>query len=442
VVVVVCGIVAVLLPGIVESTSAAYRDQAHTKSDPIELALADTSFTAIAAGHASAMVTDDGVVYTAGAAAVPGGGSMTGALLGAGTTADASIPTPVAMPEGVKFVTVSSSSFNMSALADDGVIYSWGDGGRTGTDTGDPVAVPTPVVMPEGVKFTAVSVGRHHSIALGDDGVAYTWGADLGNGLGALGQGQDWKHPENPINRWVPSPVIMPEGVTFTAVSAGEDFSLAIGDNGVIYATGAGERGQLGIGSKVPMVDQFEMIVMPEDTRFTIVAAGSRGAVARTDDGRLYSWGTELGGSGTEWPTPYQLETDASSFVSLDMGGTLNTHNEHALALGDDGVIYTWGATQNGLGGNGIGSQFPFPLPQPVKQPAEGVKFVAAAAGEDYSLGLGDDGVVYAWGKQNHAMGMGSDVMKTVPTSVVMPNNDGVKFVTGQVGAQGKTVSR
>jgi alpha-tubulin suppressor-like RCC1 family protein len=79
-----------------------------------------------------------------------------------------------------------------------------------------------------------------HSVVLGVDGKAYSWG---GNASGQLGDGSVDERRT----------AVAAVGVTgnLKSVVAGGEYSLGLGEDGVVYAWGANESGQLGDGTKV-----------------------------------------------------------------------------------------------------------------------------------------------------------------------------------------------
>ena len=89
--------------------------------------------------------------------------------------------------------------------------------------------------MPE--KITSIAAGAHFSLALSVTGSVYAWGW---NGFGQLGL-------NDLISRSTPTQITTLSNVQ--AISAGEMFSLAIGENH-LYGWGCNESGQLGQAAK------------------------------------------------------------------------------------------------------------------------------------------------------------------------------------------------
>ncbi|HET9947821.1 MAG TPA: hypothetical protein VFQ22_02730, partial [Longimicrobiales bacterium] len=136
--------------------------------------------------------------------------------LGDGTTADRTVPTPVA--GGHTFVSLGVGDAHTCGLRADGVVLCWGANvrGQLGDGDAPPPGDFGPVVfdsLPQPVagdhRFASLSVGLHHACALEEDGSAYCWGA---NEMGQLGDGTF-------VDRDVPTPVA--GGHRFASLHAG-----------------------------------------------------------------------------------------------------------------------------------------------------------------------------------------------------------------------------
>ncbi|BDR52198.1 hypothetical protein KIM372_01050 [Bombiscardovia nodaiensis] len=119
---------------------------------------------------------------------------------------------------------------------------------------------------------------------------------------------------------------------------------------------------------------------------------------------------------------------NASSTVSFTQAGE-GFGNGHYLAIGSNGKAYAWG--KNTYGQLGDGSVMSKSTPVEVKTPA-GVQFVKVYAGREHSLGLTQDGRLYAWGyNQFGELGMGQMSEKQLtPTLVGIPAGERVTQVS------------
>lgn len=170
-------------------------------------------------------------------------GAGTSSQIGDGAAVDRLSPTLVAAPGGVTFAAAQAGGSVSCGLAFGGVVYCWGSGanGQIGDGANATRATPVPVTAPGGVTFSRLATSVIHSCALSTTGAAYCWGA---NTVGQLGDG-------TLTDRNVPTAVSMPVGVTFTAISAGQDHSCGLTAQGAIYCWGWNTNGQLGDGTTV-----------------------------------------------------------------------------------------------------------------------------------------------------------------------------------------------
>jgi hypothetical protein len=237
-------------------------------------------------------------------------------------------------------------------------------------------AVPVPVQALSGA--TAIAAGYHHSLAV-VDGCVQAWG---------------W----NNTNQCA----VPPAGRTnIVAVAAGDEFSLALRNDGTAVAWGSQSvlgngRFEGDITNNVRQIAAGErhLLVLKKDgsvmaTGYSVsaqecvvpdaalsdveqVAAGARFSLARKKDRTVVAWGTadEAGGV---LDVPESLQGHA---VHIAAG------HYHALAVTDAGAVVAWGSFADN-----------YPLPDGAKS---GV--TAVAAGYEFSLALKSDGRVLAWG--------------------------------------------
>ena len=365
-------------------------------------------------------------------------GSTTGLGRDTGSNAPADRPGIVTPPEeGVRFTQASGGLMNLLALGSNGNLYSWGDnstgqlgdGTNTSSDTNDALRK---VIMPaDGTKFTQISAGFDFSLAMGTDGNLYSWG---NNSYGQLGNNT------RSYRQATPSKVNLPTGVPkFTQISAGTNYSLALGSDGNLYSWGWNSDGELGIGSN----DAIEKLtpskgLMPADgTKFTQISAGDNHSLALGSDGNVYSWGdnrkNQLGrsisGANDSTPRKVNLPAGVSRFTQVIASGG------YSLALGSDGNLYSWGDNTYGQLGRSISGTQDGTL-RKVAMPA-GITITQASApgmfNGDFSLALGSDGNLYSWG-DNSSLQLGRDIsgkFDSNPGMVVFPESPrptGVKF--------------
>jgi alpha-tubulin suppressor-like RCC1 family protein len=334
-----------------------------------------------------------------------------------------------AIPTGVTITQLTAGANYSLALGSDGKVYAWGDnafgqlGDGSTTSSVAPVAVSAGAI-PAGVTITQIAAGGQQSLAVGSDGKVYAWGY---NGEGELGN-------NSTTDSSVPvavSPGGIPTGVSITQVAAGHAHSMALGSDGKVYDWGYGDDGSLGYnigsaqGSTVPGAVSAGAI--PVGVSITQVSAGSDFSLALGSDGKAYAWGYGNDGQlGND--TPVDTNVGSGVPVAVSAGAIppgvsitqLVAGASFSLALGSDDKLYAWGQDNAGQLGNNSTADVSVPVAvSPGAIPA-GTTITRIAAGElqSYALGNGD---VYAWGKNTYGeLGNNSTVGSSAPVGVLL----------------------
>ena len=349
-----------------------------------------------------------------------------------------SVPVGLAMTAGL-FLALAAP-VNASPMTN--VVGSgWAWGSTLGNGSAVLGSAPTAVSMPAGVRFTAISAGNGDDLAIDSKGHAWAWGENL---YGDLGNGTT-------TGSLTPVAVSMPPGVTFTAISAGDQGltsdSLALDSTGHAWAWGANDSGELGNATTTgpdmcsghPCSTTPVEVSMPLGVTFTDIAAGALISVALDSTGHAWAWGFngdgELGnGTTTDSSIPVQVSMpNGVTFTRIAAGG------EAAVALDSTGHAWAWGF--NGDGELGNGSTTNSSVPAPVSMPS-GVAFTSVALGSFNSLALDGAGHVWAWGTNQFGdLGTGTTAgpqvcvfpaCSTTPVAVDTPH--GVTFTAISAG--------
>lgn len=148
-------------------------------------------------------------------------------------------------------------------------------------------------------------------------------------------------------------------------ISCGHCHTLAITNNG-IYAWGASQFGQLGLG-KVLQCSSPELVTSLAQETIVDAVAGQYHSVALTADGRIFTWGWgvhgQLGhGSTDEKATPTLVTALLGVIVCHVSAGYA-----HTLALSVDGIVYAFGC--NVLGQLGVGGNTKSSIPMKISLP-------------------------------------------------------------------------
>jgi alpha-tubulin suppressor-like RCC1 family protein len=267
------------------------------------------------------------------------GGNAAGEL-GDGTTTNAGVPVKVELPTGTKVTQVWAGCLHTVALTSMGHVLAWAanGNGQLGNGTTTDSTAPVRVKISRSTKVTAVRAGCDFSLALTSKGHVLAWGY---NGFGELGNGTS-TDSDTPVR------VQLPAGTKATAISAGQDFSLARTSKGHALAWGLNGDGQLG-NATTTSSDTPVRVQLPAGTKVKILSAGGSFALAGASGGGLFAWGANnLGqfGDGTttssDMPVGVFILVRGPSIghlVSLAAGGG------HTLALFSSGALLAWGPT-------------------------------------------------------------------------------------------------
>ena len=350
-------------------------------------------------------------------------------------------PIPVALPDGLAPISISTNGDYSLAIASDGTLYSWGDGtdGRLGDGSTTSSVTPVLVDLPKGITAVAVSAGLDSAMAIGSDGSVYAWG---GNGSGQLGQGYTGaspSDPKGPTYSSTPLKVENTDGVTFTSISTNGYTMAEVSSAGVLSMWGSNDDGQLGNGgttdSNLPAPVDVLLGSTPQ-TIASISVGGSGNVEAATTAGSVYSWGDDaqgqLGNYTGQWdgypqgvqpiltPTPLPMPSGVGSVTAVSAG----TYNGYALTT--TGNIVAWGADAYGGLGNGIVPTESFYTSEPVivDSPTSGGTYTQVSAGSVSVVALTSTGAVDSWGQDadgNYGNDTATSATGYVPVAASMP---------------------
>ncbi|HVW29511.1 MAG TPA: hypothetical protein VHC69_29305 [Polyangiaceae bacterium] len=225
------------------------------------------------------------------------------------------------------------------------------------------------------VRFEAPSVRADAPAPMLD---LWTFGRNRVGQLGAVAPNTTIPWPMHEAQHWV-------------SISAGTEHTLALTDDGEVYAWGNNANGQLGDGTTT---DSMLPVPVKGLTGITIIAAGGSHSLAyRASDETLWAWGDNSVGALAQ---PDSVTT-SSVPVSIDGVGPIKAlagGGAHSLALGTDGTVYAWGSNQRGQLGVGDVTLRRTPTVVPLA-----AKAIAIGAGAAHSLAVTEgDGQVWTWG--------------------------------------------
>lgn len=197
--------------------------------------------------------------------------------------------------------TVSAGGGHALALQTSGKVWAWGLGtsGQLGNGAKANKNRAVPVIFPASYATTGITRGKiimlaagsTHSLALDENGRVWAWGA---NNYGQLGTGDK-------TLRMYPVEVMKAEGIPVAGavhISAGTGFSLITLADGSLLSMGYGNVGRLGVGDTLgrvyasPVLDSAGAIIR----NVAFASAGDNFGMALLQDGTLFGWGTRANG--------------------------------------------------------------------------------------------------------------------------------------------------
>jgi alpha-tubulin suppressor-like RCC1 family protein len=351
--------------------------------------------------------------------------------LGTGDTTELLSPSdPLVFGDGFVPATLVLGNQHTCAISADKRVKCWGSNeqGQLDPTTPGDVYAPGADLRLAGKPVAAVAAGGDHTCAVLGDGTLECWG---GNSSGELGLGDTTNRGDQPSQLGDHLPAVdLGGGAHAKAVAAGTAHTCAVLDTGAVECWGAGDAGQLGLGSTASLLAPAAAVALPGAA--TAVAAGADFSCALLAGGQIICWGA--GARGQLGAGDTQDHAAPAAAVGLAAKATaLAAGDHHACALLTDGTIACWGAGDRGQLGAGDTQD----RAQPAKVSLGGARALAVAARADTTCALQSGGQVACWGAGDRGqLGLGDAQDRAAPAATTIDLGTGRSATAVAVGGQ------
>jgi len=238
------------------------------------------------------------------------------------------------------------------------------------------------------------------------------------------GLGRTWRRPAGRLGLLA---ALLVSLIAVAAGSGGRAPVAAQAAGGPANAWGDNDRGRLGNSSTTNSTTNSTTpapVQLPAGVTAHSVAGGAEFSLAVGGDGRVYAWGDNGHGQLGDGTTAQRTRPVSVTLPGGVRATAVFAGDRFSLALGADGRLYAWGANADGELGDGAATDRA--TPGAVRLP-RGVRVVAAAAGDYYGLAVGSRGALYAWGLNRFGqLGDGTRTTRRTPVAVTLPETAAV----------------
>jgi alpha-tubulin suppressor-like RCC1 family protein len=224
-----------------------------------------------------------------------------------------------------------------------------------------------------------ISSGAYHTIAISNDGTLWAWGY---NDSGQLGDGTY-------VNKTVPTKI--GTDTDWVSISTGYYHSFAIKSNGTLWGWGSNFYSKIGLPGTANYLTPQQVGTA---TDWLQVSGGENFSLGIKTNGTLWtmgddSWGQMGNGFGGNHNSPTQVGTEMD-WAQVDAG------RRHCIALKTNGKIYVWGSNGNGqMSDGGLSGVIYFPT---LVTTTGTSNFIKVEAGVNSSLAIKDDNSLWISG--------------------------------------------
>ena len=233
-----------------------------------------------------------------------------------------------------------------------------------------------------------IAAGEDHTLALTEDGRVWAWGA---NDLGQLGDGSDVSRNSPVPIKWVS------QMAKIKKIDAGYDFSMALDENGVLWAWGSNTAHQISASETAWFYEPVKILLPSPVVHF---ACGNGRSFASDSGGKLWAWGDNTDGLlGLGHANPVQGFAEIIKPATMGSITALASCDGASYAIAASGKVWSWGINTEGQLGDGT---FMSRISPVVVSLATGLPSVKAiSAGNRHVMARCTNGSIWTWGSNS-----------------------------------------
>jgi|GEM_PF-1080680 len=323
----------------------------------------ENTWIAVASSRNHATTTPTHTIAIAADGSLWAWGNNANGRTGMGTTAGHTlIPTRIALDPihaGYTWQSVAAG-YNFSlAVRCDGTLWGWGNQGnsRLGAGGSSPANVLLPTRSGTDSNWKMVTAGNNYGIGIRTDGSMYAWGAPQN---GRLGNGSTSGNVQEPVR--IATQAVHAD-YYWLHVSSGLAHSVAIRSDNTLWAWGHNTNGRVGTGTAATQYTTPVRIAADHTYGWKYAFAGHSHTLALREDGTLWAWGLGTGGRLGDGATenrnaPTRICTCGVRNCDINAcpdneWAAISAGFDHSVALKSDGTVWTWGINNRGQLGRG-----------------------------------------------------------------------------------------
>ena len=331
---------------------------------------------------------------------------------GVGSTSTRS--TPITVASHIEFSKVESGFYHVCGIDVDLQLWCWGRGGlgQIGVGSNNDAAYPVHIdAFAEGVLQTSLSGERTCALTLSRQ--VYCWGSN-----------SDGEIDRSGVSSYnIPRHVQSLSNLTVESISAAQDHTCAILDNGSTVCWGQPSQGAMGDNAVSVTSEELRWPLLPSSKRAVAISSGFLHTCTLMDDASVYCWGSnqygQVGsGSTTNQPVPVEVLSSTDNVVGISLD------NAHSCAWLANGTGMCWG--YNADYRLGIGNTTNMPVPTQVLDHSSNAlpdkRIIHMDAGFANSCAMYYDGSISCWGRSHNSLygnGDGANSNRVAPVSFV-----------------------